>query len=276
MINSVQLQGLTYMQSIPKQKTTSEVEGEDFDSVLDEKINATDNTEETSSVSYTNPDDLVCVDSPSSLESYFQEASDKYGVPVALIKAVAKAESNFNANAVSSAGAQGVMQLMPATAQGLGVNDSFDARENIMGGTKYLSQMLTKYNGSVKLALAAYNAGSGNVDKYGGVPPFTETQNYVKKIFGYLGIDSKKSTESAEASTKTEDTTASTSTTINQTTGLSSEDIDKIADAVLEKLTGTSASGATATELFSQLYGSSSNSNILNNYSSLFSSLINS
>ena len=95
MINSVQLQGLTYMQSIPKQKTTSEVEGEDFDSVLDEKINAADNTEETSSVSYTNPDDLVCVDSPSSLESYFQEASDKYGVPVALIKAVAKAESNF-------------------------------------------------------------------------------------------------------------------------------------------------------------------------------------
>jgi soluble lytic murein transglycosylase-like protein len=119
------------------------------------------------------------------LNSYFAEASATYGVDEKLLKAVAKAESNFNPSAVSSAGAIGIMQLMPSTAAGLGVSDSFDARENILGGAKYLSQLLNKYNGDTSLALAAYNAGSARVDEYGGIPPFTETQNYVKKVLAY-------------------------------------------------------------------------------------------
>lgn len=125
----------------------------------------------------------------SSLDRIFEDASRQYQVPVSLLKAVAKAESDFNPRAVSKAGAQGVMQLMPATARELGVSDSFDPRQNIMGGAKYLSQMLKKYDGNTKLALAAYNAGSNNVDKYGGVPPFKETQNYVVKVMNYAGSD---------------------------------------------------------------------------------------
>lgn len=125
--------------------------------------------------------------SSQSLDPIFREASATYGVPVKLIKAVAKAESNFNPMAVSKAGASGVMQLMPATARGLGVQNIFDPRENIFGGVRYLRERLDEFGGNVELALAAYNAGSGNVKKYGGIPPFQETQNYVKKIMGYLG-----------------------------------------------------------------------------------------
>ena len=121
-----------------------------------------------------------------SLEDIFQEAAATYNVPVNLLKAVAKAESNFDPNAVSHCGAQGIMQLMPSTASYLGVEDAFDPEQNIMGGAKYLSNLLKTYDGDVTLTLAAYNAGSGNVRKYDGVPPFKETQNYIKKISGYL------------------------------------------------------------------------------------------
>ena len=119
------------------------------------------------------------------LDQIFDKAAKKYGVPVNLLKAIGKQESNFNPNAVSRSGAQGIMQLMPATAKGLGVKDSFDPEQNIMGGAKYIADKLKKYDGDVKLALAAYNAGSGNVAKYGGIPPFKETQNYVKKVMAY-------------------------------------------------------------------------------------------
>ncbi len=120
------------------------------------------------------------------LDDIYMEASQTYGVSTELLKAMTKQESNFNPNATSRSGAQGLMQLMPATAASLGVTNAYDPYQNIMGGAKYIRQMLDKYNGDVSLALAAYNAGSNNVDKYGGIPPFAETQNYVAKITQYL------------------------------------------------------------------------------------------
>ena len=126
---------------------------------------------------------------PTSMNTIFEEAASRFGVDANLLKAIGKAESAFNASAVSQAGAIGVMQLMPATAAALGVSNPYDARENIMGGASYIADLLKKYGGDVKLALAAYNAGSGNVDKYGGIPPFKETQSYVKKVMEYAGED---------------------------------------------------------------------------------------
>lgn len=119
------------------------------------------------------------------LDAIFDEAAAKYGVDAKFLKAIAKCESDFSTECTSSSGAMGIMQLMPQTAASLGVTNAYDPYQNIMGGARYISEKLAQYNGDKSLALAAYNAGSGNVAKYGGIPPFKETQNYVAKVMAY-------------------------------------------------------------------------------------------
>lgn len=119
------------------------------------------------------------------LDAIFDEAASKYGVDAKFLKAIAKCESDFSTECTSRSGAMGIMQLMPQTAASLGVTNAYDPYQNIMGGARYISEKLAQYNGDKSLALAAYNAGSGNVAKYGGIPPFKETQNYVAKVMAY-------------------------------------------------------------------------------------------
>lgn len=126
------------------------------------------------------------LDRLSKYEEIIQEASATHGVDKNLIKAVILAESAGKEDALSSANAKGLMQLIDATANYLGVRNVWNPKENIFGGTKYLAELLRKYDGDLKLALAGYNAGPGNVDKYNDIPPFTETQTYVKRVMGYL------------------------------------------------------------------------------------------
>lgn len=109
-------------------------------------------------------------------------AARQYGVDEAVVRAIIHAESAFNPNALSRVGAQGLMQLMPATARRFGVSNPFDASQNIRGGVQYLAWLLKRFNGNVTLAAAGYNAGEGAVDKYGGVPPYSETQRYVQRV----------------------------------------------------------------------------------------------
>ena len=125
-------------------------------------------------------------------DDIIKKASEKYNVPESLIKAVITAESSWDANATSTVGAGGLMQLMPSTAASLGVSNVYDPEQNIMGGTKYLADAIKTNNNSVPLALASYNAGQGAVNKYGGVPPYAETQNYVSKIMTSLGVSDWK------------------------------------------------------------------------------------
>lgn len=122
---------------------------------------------------------------PSSFDGLIEEAAQRYGVDANLVKSVIKVESNFDPNAVSHAGAKGLMQLMDGTAAELGVINSFDVAQNIDGGVAYLAQQMRRFRGDERLALAAYNAGPGAVQRHGGVPPIAETQAYVKRVLSY-------------------------------------------------------------------------------------------
>lgn len=124
----------------------------------------------------------VVVPAAHAYDAFIREASTRYRVDATLLRSVMQAESAFDALAVSRAGAMGLMQLMPDVAAELGVEDPFDPRQNVMGGARYLRRLLDQYRGNVPLALASYNAGATNVAQYGGVPPFPETQKYVKQI----------------------------------------------------------------------------------------------
>ena len=128
-------------------------------------------------------------------EDIIREAALKYGVDPDLVRAVIRTESNFNPLAKSRAGAKGLMQLMPRLAKELGISNPFDPRENVLGGTRYLSTLLDRHDGDVSLALASFNAGPRNVRKYKGIPPFKETRGYVKKITGLLADNTTSSTD---------------------------------------------------------------------------------
>ncbi len=117
--------------------------------------------------------------------SIIQKASDLYEVEPELIQAIIMAESSYNPRAVSRRGARGLMQLMPATAKALGVEDSFNPEHNIHGGVRYFKQLLDRFGGDTRMALAAYNAGSSNVREYQGIPPFKATRYYIKRVFSY-------------------------------------------------------------------------------------------
>ncbi len=123
---------------------------------------------------------------PSAYDGLIQTTAAKYGVDPILVRSVIQAESNFRPNATSSCGAAGLMQLMPGTARGLGVTNVYDPQQNVDGGVRLLKGLLARYHGDVSLALAAYNAGPPAVDKYHGIPPYQETQTYVKRILGFM------------------------------------------------------------------------------------------
>jgi soluble lytic murein transglycosylase-like protein len=123
---------------------------------------------------------------PAEYDQIIKTCAEKYGVDQSLVKAVIHAESGYNPNAVSSKGASGLMQLMPQTAKSLKVSNSFDPKDNVEGGVKYLRFLLDTFRGDVSLALAAYNAGLGKVARFGGIPPYAETRTYVNRVLSYM------------------------------------------------------------------------------------------
>jgi soluble lytic murein transglycosylase-like protein len=125
---------------------------------------------------------------PAHYDAYIREAARLYQIPEALVRAVIRVESNFDPRAVSHANAQGLMQLIPATAERMLVSDPFDARQNVLGGTRYLRVLANLFNGNLQLTLAAYNAGEGAVMRYRGIPPYEETQMYVTKVMQFYNL----------------------------------------------------------------------------------------
>lgn len=181
---SVEISGLDIairrMQSIENQFASLSSIGKtpdvDFQSILDSKLNTAQTQSSANKVF--SPQ----VANRTEIEGLIEKYSERNGLDKDFVKALVKQESGFNPKATSKCGAMGLMQLMPGTAQGLGVTNPYDAEQNIAGGTKYLRSMIDRFQGNEKLALAAYNAGPNAVKKYGGIPPYQETQNYVKNI----------------------------------------------------------------------------------------------
>ncbi|MBP2629403.1 MAG: Lytic transglycosylase catalytic [Firmicutes bacterium] len=151
-----------------------------FQSYVDGAMNTKVN--QNSSTLKANDGKSAATNAPADINALINQSAQKYGIDPKLVSAVAKAESNYTPNAVSDAGAVGVMQLMPDTASSLGVTNIYDPRDNIEGGVKYIKQLLNTFDGDVSKAVAAYNAGPQAVKNYNGVPPYAETQNYVKKV----------------------------------------------------------------------------------------------
>ena len=154
------------MQQTPIQEAQTQKTEKEFKQILDAKVN----NKKGAPVSSEEINELI------------EEYSAKNNLDKDFVKSVVRHESGFNVNATSKCGAMGLMQLMPSTAQGLGVTNAYDAEQNIAGGTKYLKGLMDRFNNNKELALAAYNAGPNAVKKYGGIPPYKETQNYVKCI----------------------------------------------------------------------------------------------
>lgn len=142
--------------------------------------------------------EYIAVPANEAYDDIVEEAAKEYNMDANLIHAVMQAESAFHPFAVSRAGAEGLMQLMPELSDEIGVSNAFDPRENIMGGARYLKRLLDFHKGNIDLALASYNAGPGNVARYGGVPPFRETRNYVKTIKQILAARKKRQASDAD------------------------------------------------------------------------------
>lgn len=214
------------------EKTTIRSDITPFAKVLSEKEKLyTVQTKQTSKADKTDT-----VKSTTTLKEIFERAAEKYDISYDFLVAVAKAESDFNTNCVSSAGAQGIMQVMPSEQKGLGIKDPFDAEQNIMGAAKLLKAHLKKFNGDYTLAAAAYNAGSGRVQKYGGVPPFKETQNYVKKVEKYrkqgVEVPDKAVKVSKTSDTKTTKKTTESKETFDTGKTATDSDWEKVTVAV--------------------------------------------
>ncbi|MET0601483.1 MAG: lytic transglycosylase domain-containing protein [Baekduia sp.] len=170
---------------------------------------------------------------PTQYDAQITAAATKYGIDPALLKGLIRQESNFNAAARSGAGAQGLTQLMPGTASGLGVDPS-DPAQAIEGGAKYLKQQLDRFGGDVSKALAAYNAGPGAVAKYGGVPPYAETQNYVQKVLGYAAEYGAAAPAAAATSAVPTSAVPVTTTPVSATSVLASTGADTSSSGSLD------------------------------------------